>query len=96
MNRATEAPEVETPEVDANIEMIRAWWADFIPQLPAPNGAQFERWATIHQDDLTRMRRAIMATAERLRRRPFNDPEHPLKFISSVANSLRPIQEKAA
>jgi hypothetical protein len=78
-------------EISASADRIEQWWFQLLPSIPKPERQQFEIWARIHADDLTRLRRGMDVAVERLRKRPFNDAEHPIRFISAVANSLRKV-----
>lgn len=76
-------------QVDRDAAELERLWDELLPELIKPDQFQFERWATIFTGELPTLKKGFYAAAKRLRKRAFNDPQHPVAFISGVANNLR-------
>jgi hypothetical protein len=73
--------------VHALTPQLEAYWLEVLPSIPVPNSDQFERWLHIHGYTTEPLKHAIRSAARRLTRKPFNDSQHHLQYISAVALS---------
>ena len=66
-------------------------WEEQLPSLPKPDSTQFMRWVRIHGYDTEPVLYGIRAAATKLRFLPhaFNDPDHPIAYVSRAANNFR-------
>ena len=74
-------------EVDAPSKTLEEFWIRVLPEIPLPDREQWCRWNKVFKTDEAPLRHAITCAARRLTQKPFNDPMHPVQFISSVALS---------
>ncbi|SRR5713101_7991042 len=75
---------------------LEVYWDEQIPTIPRPDRDQFEKWIHIHGYNPEPMRHAIRSAARRLTRKPFNDAQHPVQYLSAVALGYISEQKKAA
>jgi hypothetical protein len=76
-------------ETEKHAATLERWWEELLPDLEKPSIGQFIRWARIHNNNLTALRYAFERAEARNRIRKFNDPLHPISWISATANNYR-------
>jgi hypothetical protein len=72
-------------KTDSIASQLEKFWDEHIPAIPRPNRDQFEKWVHIHGYDAEPLRHAIRSAVRRLTRKPFNDAQHPIQYLSAVA-----------
>jgi hypothetical protein len=81
------------PEAEVIAEKLEAFWKKTLPTITPCDRQQMLRWLRIHSNDPAPIKYAIQAAAKRLRQRPFNDTQHHIAYISSVALSFAATQQ---
>ena len=82
-----------THSISAELEK---YWDEQIPTIPRPNRDQFEKWVHIHSYNAEPLKHAIRSAVRRLIRKPFNDAQHPIQYLSAVALGYINEQKEAA
>jgi hypothetical protein len=75
---------------------LESFWDEHLPSIPRPNRDQFEKWLHIHAYDAEPLKHAIRSASRRLTRKPFNDAQHPIQYLSAVALGYINEQKEAA
>lgn len=91
MNDITIEQQIE--RVNQHVKSLERMWDEMLPTLQKPDRQQFVRWIRIANFDLAPIFHGFkMAQRKLLWGGKFNDPQHPVAYISSCANNYpRPV-----